>query len=173
MGKSTLGRRNSKCKGPEVEAYFTWPKNGKDVNVSGVRRGSLGAWGLCNESAPEFGNQCSKAVFPTACSMRFEYRDNGPLASMPLAMPLSTLLLVTSVNLQIFPSFTEYSWSLPHPNPVIPQSYFGGSVGGPHYLWVESFPKCVLSVMGGFKGCWDEESGWDLWTNKFGDWRIS
>lgn len=43
MGKSTLGRRNSKCKGPEVEAYFTWPKNSKDVNVPGVRRGSLGA----------------------------------------------------------------------------------------------------------------------------------
>lgn len=88
---------------------------------------------MCNESAPEFGNQCSKAVFPTACPMRCEYRDNGPLVSMPLAIPLSTLLLLTSVNLQIFPSFTD-SWSLPHPNPVIPQGYFGGSVGGPHYL---------------------------------------
>lgn len=28
--------------------------------------------------------------------MRCEYRDNGPLASMPLAIPLSTLLLLTS-----------------------------------------------------------------------------
>ena len=61
---------------------------------------------MCNESAPEFGNQCSKAVFPTACSMQCKYRDNGPLASMPLAIPLSTLLLLTSVNLQIVPSFT-------------------------------------------------------------------
>ena len=37
-----LGRRNSKCKGPEVEAYFTWSKSIKDVNVSGVRKGQFG-----------------------------------------------------------------------------------------------------------------------------------
>ncbi|CAI9179147.1 unnamed protein product [Rangifer tarandus platyrhynchus] len=65
--------------------------------------------------------------------MQCEYRDNGLLASLPPAIPLSTLLLLTFVNLQIFPSFTEYSWSLLHPNPVTPQGYFGGSVDGPYY----------------------------------------
>ena len=39
MGKSISGRRNSKCKGPEVDVYLTRSNNSKDMSVSGVCEG--------------------------------------------------------------------------------------------------------------------------------------
>ena len=65
-----------------------------------------------------------RQCFPqhTPCSGSIGTPD--PLGIMPLAAPLSILLLLTFVNLQMFSSFIGDSWSPLHPNPVITRGYF-------------------------------------------------
>lgn len=36
-GKSTLGRGNSKCKGPEVGTYLAHAKNCEEISVAGTQ----------------------------------------------------------------------------------------------------------------------------------------